>query len=70
MEDKLPEFHDFVNVDATKHVGDACAPCFVEAFGFCNYDDDVLDSTLAQGIARGVLDAQYQTSSRHGVAFL
>ena len=62
MKDKLPEFHDFVNVDAKKHSGDACAPCFVEAFGFCNYDGDVLDSTLAQGIARGVLDAQYQTS--------
>ena len=62
MKDKLPEFHGFVKVDATQHSGDACAPCFVEALGFCNYDDDVLDSTLAQGIARGVLDAEYQTS--------
>jgi hypothetical protein len=62
MKEKLPEFHDFVKVDATQHGGDACAPCFVEAIGFCNFERDVLDSTLAQSIARGVLDAEYQTS--------
>jgi hypothetical protein len=62
MKDKLPEFQDFVKVDATQHGGDACAPCFVEAIGFCSFERDVLDSTLAQSIARGVLDAEYQTS--------
>ena len=56
----LPPFHGFVTVDAKKHAQDVCAPGFVEAFGFAHFQYDVLNSSLAGGIARGVLDAHYQ----------
>ena len=63
MKETLPAFCDFVTVDASTHAGDHCAPSFVEAFGFFSRDCDVLLlSTLAEGIARGVLDAHYESS--------
>ena len=54
----LPVFNGFVTVDVKPRDGESC-PGYYDIFGLFSRDHDVPDMTMAEGVARGWLDARF-----------
>lgn len=61
LDTKLPAPVDgfFVDVDLTEHDGDSREFGLYDIFGFSSRGHDCIDSFVLEGVARGVLDANY-----------
>jgi hypothetical protein len=66
MDTKLPAPVDafFVDVDLTEHDGDSREFGLYDIFGFSSREHDCIDSFVLEGVARGVLDANYAPMPR------
>ena len=54
----LPVFNGFVTVDVKPRDGESC-PGYYDIFGLFSRDHDVPEMTMAEGVARGWLDARF-----------